>query len=716
MDSGQKKDPRDFVEEGIQHVQQNKVNAKNAFELQCIENMDVVLNALQSDEDFHFAATTIESSAKIYGFRVDNVHAETFKVRNLFDNYEDADAGPDKPSRKLRQVPVSMMKAAHCKTANELNIPDFDAMDKVENVDPFFAQMTHKTEKGGDQGLLLNLMPSDPRAGVIFNGQVPLHVDESSLDDELERQKMSSESRIFKQVSAMLKEVTTAKGVMAPYHYEYLRECAKEGVFGAEQIIRSPATSPGRRSQSALAGPEVPVDTEMPDVMPFVSPADLASIQMELSDDVDPLDAPIPDAQALLDQSEEELAVQELESMAIVEEKVVKKRAPKNLKKDRKPRSREERKNLRKEFFDAIDAEGNVISENDKKRFLKGEGGLPPEQGQSAASKALLEDIAFEEETSAPIDVPPEPEPLDAQGGDEVSYYKELINAIYKEKNPAKLGDLDTLFEKYDTLPKLEKMYDFICKKYEVTDAPALLAPPAPEPDHAFDAPVADEPPVDYGMPEPDFSPAPQQATPDAKDAANLPSLQASWLKAKRSTIRVPIVVNALEKSVSARAKHEEIPFSKMMQEARSHLNPNEKNQLTVGIAFISLLHLANDQNLELIQGDDIGDFSVNLEKKGTDHHKEQISKVLATSRKKPITQSPSLVSEIPTATPSSKKAKTEMPKSAKTAGKTSEAPAPSSKKLKVDLPTMTPDNPPPQKKASTPEKTKAVVTSQRKK
>merc|ERR1719247_3611767 len=263
-------------------------------------------------------------------------------------------------------------------------------------------------------------------------------------------------------------------------------------------------------------------------------------------------DGPMND-QALLDQSEEELAAKELESMAIVEEKVVKKRAPKNLKKDRKPRSREERKNLRKEFFDAIDAEGNVISENDKKRFLKGEGGLPPEQGQSAASKALLEDIALEEETSAPIDAPPEPEPLDAQGGDEVSYYKELINAIYKEKNPAKLGDLDTLFEKYDTLPKLEKMY-------EVTDAPALLAPPAPEPDHAFDAPVADEPPVDYGMPEPDFSPAPQQATPDAKDAANLPSLQASWLKAKRSTIRVPIVVNALEKSVSARAKHEEIP------------------------------------------------------------------------------------------------------------------------------------------------------------
>merc|ERR1719456_2221207 len=111
--------------------------------------MDCVLEVLQNDDDFHFAATTIESSAKIYGFRVDNVHAEAFKVRNLFDNYEDQDGDPDKPSRKVRQVPVAQMKAAHCKTSKELNIPDYEEMGKVEHVDPFFAQMTHKTEKGG---------------------------------------------------------------------------------------------------------------------------------------------------------------------------------------------------------------------------------------------------------------------------------------------------------------------------------------------------------------------------------------------------------------------------------------------------------------------------------------------------------------------------------------------------------------------------------------
>merc|ERR1719506_409753 len=227
-------------------------------------------------------------------------------------------------------------------------------------------------------------------------------------------------------------------------------------------------------------------------------------------------------------------------------------------------------------------------------------------------------------------------------------------------------------------------------------------------------------PKADYAAPEPEFASASQQATPDTANQG--PSLQDSWLKAKRSSIRVPIVVNALEASVSTRTKDQDIKFSVMMQEAKSHLHPREKDQLTVGIAFISLLHLANDQNLELIQGEDGGDFSVNLEKKGTDHHKEQFSNVFnSSSRKKAANQSPSLPNT-PTATPSSKKPKTqELPKSAKTAGKTAEAPAPTSKKAKVfnDQPTMTPDNPPPQKKASTPEKTKvgaAAAGSTRKK
>ena len=49
-----------------------------------------------------------------------------------------------------------------------------------------------------------------------------------------------------------------------------------------------------------------------------------------------------------------------------------------------------------------------------------------------------------------------------------------LSTKVYTDKNPAKLNDLDTLFEKYNTEAKLKKMYDFICNKYELADAPAV--------------------------------------------------------------------------------------------------------------------------------------------------------------------------------------------------------------------------------------------------
>merc|ERR1719247_2945240 len=119
-------------------------------------------------------------------------------------------------------------------------------------------------------------------------------------------------------------------------------------------------------------------------------------------------DAPMND-QALEDQSEEEFAKKELQAMAIVEEKVAKKKPPKNLKKDRKPRTRQARKERNAEFFAARDAE-NV--DEDGAKFVKGEGGLPPEQGQSLASKVLAEELQMESSGEEPMAPPPEPEPI----------------------------------------------------------------------------------------------------------------------------------------------------------------------------------------------------------------------------------------------------------------------------------------------------------------
>jgi hypothetical protein len=59
---------------------------------------------------------------------------------------------------------------------------------------------------------------------------------------------------------------------------------------------------------------------------------------------------------------------------------------------------------------------------------------------------------------------------------DFVGRYQEMIKAVYTEKNPAKLKDLDRLFAKYNTESKLKRAYDLICKKYEVADEPAPKA------------------------------------------------------------------------------------------------------------------------------------------------------------------------------------------------------------------------------------------------
>ena len=69
-------------------------------------------------------------------------------------------------------------------------------------------------------------------------------------------------------------------------------------------------------------------------------------------------------------------------------------------------------------------ARSAAAGRDDENRFEKGESNLPPEQGQTAASKALAEDLELEQEQLAP---PPEPEPP----LDPVGHYQDLIKAVY---------------------------------------------------------------------------------------------------------------------------------------------------------------------------------------------------------------------------------------------------------------------------------------------
>ena len=58
-----------------------KINAKNAFDIN-VEFIESVANLVTKNEETSWqkASASLDASAKIYGFRVDSVHSETFKI------------------------------------------------------------------------------------------------------------------------------------------------------------------------------------------------------------------------------------------------------------------------------------------------------------------------------------------------------------------------------------------------------------------------------------------------------------------------------------------------------------------------------------------------------------------------------------------------------------------------------------------------------------
>jgi hypothetical protein len=149
----------------LQLVTDNKVNMKNAFDVELIEHISELMQHYQNNGEmnFHRAAGTLDASARIYAYRVDQVHADVYKVKGSITQLgEDDEAnggsgttrkGPKSASQQLEQ-------------AKNITLQD---VDQVEQVDGYFKQMARKLENGGSKALLLNILPYGPD-GVVFDG------------------------------------------------------------------------------------------------------------------------------------------------------------------------------------------------------------------------------------------------------------------------------------------------------------------------------------------------------------------------------------------------------------------------------------------------------------------------------------------------------------------------------------------------------------------
>lgn len=145
---------------------ENKISAKNAFGLHLIDYIGELFKK-KDVTDFQLASSTIDASAKIYAGRVDAIHSETYKVltglgrgaghaqNKSEDENDDGEVvegvnQPDEVNKKRKRARKSRTIETNLKA---ITLAKFD-MDF--EVDPSFQNTLAKFDDGGTAGLMLN--------------------------------------------------------------------------------------------------------------------------------------------------------------------------------------------------------------------------------------------------------------------------------------------------------------------------------------------------------------------------------------------------------------------------------------------------------------------------------------------------------------------------------------------------------------------------------
>ena len=166
---------KEQAEKAIELIQYNKINAKNSFDINVgfIEDIAKLLNN-KEESSWQKASASLDASAKIYGYRVDSVHSETFKFlgglnRNEKKDKENEDVDGEEKNQKEKKIHnnnngVNTIEENH----EKLNLTKYDL---EVDVDPLFKAMTAKFNESGARGLLLNTLPLDGNLDILLESK-----------------------------------------------------------------------------------------------------------------------------------------------------------------------------------------------------------------------------------------------------------------------------------------------------------------------------------------------------------------------------------------------------------------------------------------------------------------------------------------------------------------------------------------------------------------
>ena len=159
----------------IQLSTANKITMQNTWNLKLIDYIDDVLKAdeaLGDDNETNFqkASCTLDASVKIYSYRVDSVHQNTYKIlgglnRSGGDDFEENDENEDGDGEELDEVVRKEGKEKKARRGGastlETNVANLNgkALQGEFQVDPLFRKTSAAFDEAGARGMLLNNLP-----------------------------------------------------------------------------------------------------------------------------------------------------------------------------------------------------------------------------------------------------------------------------------------------------------------------------------------------------------------------------------------------------------------------------------------------------------------------------------------------------------------------------------------------------------------------------
>ncbi|KAJ0019618.1 hypothetical protein NQD34_007187 [Periophthalmus magnuspinnatus] len=162
---------------------ENKITTKNAFGLHLIDYMADILKQKDSElTNFKVAAGTLDASTKIYAVRVDAVHADAYRVLGGLGGETkpgegQADEGRDDEAADAELTAKQMKKKRPPKKTVEQNLSNINTAESERKceVDPMFQKMASSFDESSTAGVFLSVLFSESnRCELLFPSHMTL--------------------------------------------------------------------------------------------------------------------------------------------------------------------------------------------------------------------------------------------------------------------------------------------------------------------------------------------------------------------------------------------------------------------------------------------------------------------------------------------------------------------------------------------------------------